>query len=366
MNIAHNRKEPSSRITAMVTGSFGPGMLWALLFAWYVVKGAGPISLDALIGRGIAATALPLAGTITGIFEALSRWGDPAIKLLLRCWIAALFFRSGVMKISNFDMTQMLFHAQSEQGLLPPELAARLTIFIELACLVFLVLGAGTRITAIILIGLSALVDPTYQQSIDLAYYLMLLGLIALHGPGALSIDSLVVQALGRRSPSLGGMRMMSYEGMPHVVIIGGGFGDIAAGKALRHTNCRVTLIDRHNYFLFQPLLYQVATAGLSPADIAGPIRALFRDHPNVRVLLGEVTGVDAAMREVILGDARVSYDYLVVATGARHSYFGHDEWAPFAPGLKQVDDATSIRNRLLFASSKPKASTLRRYSARC
>ncbi len=325
-------------------------LFWAMLFGWFVVKGAGPISLDALIGRGIAATALPLAGTITRIFEELSRWGDPAVKLLLRCWIAALFFRSGVMKISNFDMTQMLFHAQSEQGLLPPELAARLTILIELACLVFLVLGAGTRITAIILIGLSALVDPTYQQSIDLAYYLMLLGLIALHGPGALSIDSRVVRALGPRFPSLGGMRLVSYDGMPRVVIIGGGFGGIAAAKALRHTSCRVTLIDRRNYFLFQPLLYQVATAGLSPADIAGPIRALFRDQPNVRVLLGEVTDVDTARHEVILRDARIAYDYLVVATGARHSYFGHDEWAPFAPGLKQIDDATSIRSRLLLA----------------
>jgi len=325
-------------------------LFWAILFGWFVVKGAGPISLDALIGRGIAATALPLAETITRIFEALSRWGDPAIKLLLRCWIAALFFRSGVMKISNFDMTQMLFHAQSAQELLPPELAARLTILIELACLVFLVLGVGTRITAIILIGLSALVDPTYQQSIDLAYYLMVLGLIALHGPGALSIDNLVVRAVVRRFPSLRGIRVVSYEGMPRVVIIGGGFGGIAAAKALRHTSCQVTLIDRRNYFLFQPLLYQVATAGLSPADIAGPIRALFRDQPNVRVMLGEVTDVNAAMREVILPDARVAYDYLVVATGARHSYFGHDEWGPFAPGLKQIDDATSIRSRLLFA----------------
>ena len=167
-------------------------LFWAILFGWFVVKGAGPISLDALIGRGIAATALPLAVTITGFFEALSRWGDPAIKLLLRCWIATLFFRSVVVKLGHFDMTQMLFHAQSAQELLLPELAVRLTILIELACLVFLVLGAGTRITAIILIGLSALVDPTYQQSIDLAYYLMVLGLIALHGPGALSIDSLL------------------------------------------------------------------------------------------------------------------------------------------------------------------------------
>jgi NADH dehydrogenase FAD-containing subunit/uncharacterized membrane protein YphA (DoxX/SURF4 family) len=325
-------------------------LFWTTLFGWLAVKGAGPISLDALIGRGIAATALPLAETITRFFQALSRWGDPAIKLLIRCWIAALFFRSGVMKISNFDMTQMLFQAQSAQWLLPPELAARLTILIELGCLIFVVLGAGTRITAIILMGLSALVDPTYQQSIDLAYYLMVLGLIALHGPGAWSIDSVLVRALERPFPSLKGMLMASYEDMPRVVIVGGGFGGIAAARALRHTNCRVTLIDRRNYFLFQPLLYQVATAGLSPADIAGPIRALFRDQPNVRVLLGEVTDVNTANGEVILRNDRVGYDYLIIATGARHSYFGHDEWAPFAPGLKQIDDATGIRSRLLFA----------------
>jgi len=229
-------------------------LFWAILFGWFLVKGAGPISLDALIGRGIAATALPLAGPITRFFQALSQWSDPAIKLLLRCWIAALFFRSGVMKISNFDMTEMLFHAQSAQGSLPPELAARLTILLELGCLIFLVLGAGTRITAIILMGLSALIDPTYQQSIDLAYYLMVLGLIALQGPGALSIDNPVVRAFERRFPSLKSMRAVSYEGMSRVVIVGGGFGGIAVARALRNTSCRVTLIDGRNYFLFQPL----------------------------------------------------------------------------------------------------------------
>jgi uncharacterized membrane protein YphA (DoxX/SURF4 family) len=185
-------------------------LFWAILFGWFAIKGAGPISLDALIGRGIAATALPLAETITRFFQALSRWGDPAIKLLLRSWIAVLFFRSAVMKISNFDMTQMIFHAQSTQWLLPPELVARLTILLEVGCLIFLVLGAGARIMAIILMGLSTMVDPTYQQSIDLAYYLMVLGLIALHGPGALSIDSLLARALERRFPSLKGMRMVS------------------------------------------------------------------------------------------------------------------------------------------------------------
>ena len=325
-------------------------LFWAILFGWFVVKGAGPISLDALIGRGIAATALPLAGTTTRIFEATSRWGDPAIKFLLRCWIAALFFRSGVMKISNLDMTQMLFHARSAQWLLPPELAARLTILLELGCLIFLVLGAGTRITAILLIGLVTVVDPTFQHQIDLAYYLMVLGLIALYGPGALSLDSLVVRTLRRRLPELEGMRMPSYEGTPRVLIVGGGFGGVAAAKALRNTRCRVTLIDQRNYYLFQPLLYQVATAGLSPADIAGPIRGLFRDQPNVRVLLGGVTNVDLGTREVIIGNSRVPYDYLIIAAGARHSYFGHDEWAPFAPGLKQIEDATGIRSRLLFA----------------
>ena len=143
---------------------------------------------------------------------------------------------------------------------------------------------------------------------------------------------------------------MVSYEGIPRVLIVGGGFSGVAAATALRNTSCRVTLIDQRNYYLFQPLLYQVATAGLSPADIAGPIRGLFRDQPNVRVLLGGVTDVDIGAREVIMRNVRVPYDYLVIAAGARHSYFGHDEWAPFAPGLKQIEDATNIRSRLLFA----------------
>ena len=200
------------------------------------------------------------------------------------------------------------------------------------------------------LIGLITVVDPTFQQSIDLAYYLMVLGLIALHGPGVLSIDNLAVRALERRFPNLEGMRGGSYEGMPRVVIVGGGFGGVAAAKAFHNASCRVTLIDQRNYCLFQPLLYQVATAGLSPADIAGPLRNLFRDQPNVRVLLGSVTDVDLRRREVVTGNGCVPYDYLVIAAGARHSYFGHDEWAPFAPGLKQIDDATRIRSRLLLA----------------
>jgi len=136
----------------------------------------------------------------------------------------------------------------------------------------------------------------------------------------------------------------------PRVVIVGAGFGGLAAARALARAPVDVILIDRHNYHLFQPLLYQVATAALSPADIAVPIRAILRHQKNVTVMLSEVTGIDPAAREVILGERRVAYDFLVLATGARHSYFGHEEWEKFAPGLKGIDDATDIRRSILLA----------------
>ncbi|HEU0225562.1 MAG TPA: NAD(P)/FAD-dependent oxidoreductase [Steroidobacteraceae bacterium] len=136
----------------------------------------------------------------------------------------------------------------------------------------------------------------------------------------------------------------------PQVVIVGAGFGGLSAARGLARTPVDVTLIDRQNHHLFQPLLYQVATAGLSPADIAWPVRHLVRDQPNTRVLMGEVTGVDPARRVVMLGDGPVAWDWLVLATGATHGYFGHDDWAAHAPGLKDLDDATAIRRRLLLA----------------
>lgn len=136
----------------------------------------------------------------------------------------------------------------------------------------------------------------------------------------------------------------------PRVVIVGCGFGGLSAAKALGRAEVDITLIDRRNYHLFQPLLYQVATAGLSPAEIAQPIRAIVRDQANTSVLLGRVTGVDTAARQVILDDRRVAYDYLILATGARHAYFGHDEWEPVAPGLKKIEDAIDIRRRILLA----------------
>jgi NADH dehydrogenase len=138
----------------------------------------------------------------------------------------------------------------------------------------------------------------------------------------------------------------------PRVVVLGGGFAGIQVVRKLKRAGARITLIDRSNHHLFQPLLYQVATAGLSPADIAVPIREVFRNRPDVEVLMAEVVGVDARARRVILEDDRpaVPYDFLVVATGARHSYFAHPEWEEFAPGLKTVLDATAIRRKILIA----------------
>jgi len=129
------------------------------------------------------------------------------------------------------------------------------------------------------------------------------------------------------------------------VVIIGTGFGGLAAARGLPGTGWRVTLIDRQNHHLFQPLLYQVATAGLSPADIAAPIRTIVKDQADTSVLLDEVCGIDTAARRVMLASgADVAYDTLILATGARHSYFGNDHWSEFAPGIKTIDDATRVR----------------------
>lgn len=139
-------------------------------------------------------------------------------------------------------------------------------------------------------------------------------------------------------------------QALPHVVIVGGGFGGLTTAQALAEAPVRITLLDRSNHHLFQPLLYQVAMAGLSPADIAAPIRSVLRHQANVQVLLAEVTSVELASHRVRLADGDISYDYLVLATGGKTSYFGHDAWEAVAPGLKSIDDALEIRRRVLTA----------------
>ena len=136
----------------------------------------------------------------------------------------------------------------------------------------------------------------------------------------------------------------------PHIVIIGGGFAGLYAARGLKNVDAEVTVVDRHNYHLFQPLLYQVATAALNPSDIAAPIRGILRKQKNANVILGDAIGVDMKRKLVQLTDGELAYDFLVIATGATHSYFGHDEWERSAPGLKTIDDALEIRRRVLLA----------------
>jgi NADH dehydrogenase len=144
---------------------------------------------------------------------------------------------------------------------------------------------------------------------------------------------------------------MVAMSDRPHIVIVGGGFAGLDAARTLARADVEVTLVDRHNHHVFQPLLYQVATAALSPGDIASPIRWILRGQRNARVLLANVISIDAAGRSLALDDGtRLSFDYLILASGAGHSYFGRDDWAQYAPGLKTLDDALAVRRRMLLA----------------
>lgn len=304
-------------------------LYWAALFGWYAIMGAGPISLDRLLAPGLAASALPLVKPVGRWYAALTRTLGPVYQLALRLWLATLWFAPVLVGRSLLE---------GVLGFISPLLA----------------LGLATRLAAIG--ALLALLGAGFMgadeiQKINRLYECLLLGLIVLRGPGPIAADALLKQQLARWFPPLESWSDAALEDVPHVIVVGAGFGGLKAAHGLRLAACRVTIIDKRNYHLFQPLLYQVATASLSPADVATPIRALFRDQHNVRVLLGEVTDVNTAARQVILNDgARIDYDYLVLATGARHSYFGRDDWEPYAPGLKRIDDATAIRRRLLLA----------------
>ena len=153
-----------------------------------------------------------------------------------------------------------------------------------------------------------------------------------------------------RESPSARSSR-------PHIVIIGAGFGGLSAAKRLGKLAADVAVIDRRNHHLFQPLLYQVATAALSPADIAAPIRGILARQANTNVILGSVTDIDTTGRTVLIGNRHIPYDLLIIATGARENYFGHDEWAAVTSGLKTIEDATTMRRRILMAFERAEGS---------
>lgn len=297
----------------------------AALFGWYIAEGAGQFSLDRMLKRGMRFSPLPLSGAATAAGRWFDRQVSPAYRLGLRLWLAVALAEPMLMPTT-----------------LPASAAGLLLPFLAAIAIVLLALGLATPLVAAGLLVASFVMALVGAGPWATPYGAVLLALLGVYGAGRYSVDRLIVQ-FAHRPPRAAG-------DAPHVVIVGGGFGGMACATGLRHEHARVTLIDRNNYHLFQPLLYQVATACLSPGDIATPIRGLFRGCRNLSVLCGSVTGVNPAAGRVMVDGQPIAYDTLILATGATHSYFGHDEWAPHAPGLKSVEDATRIRSRILDA----------------
>ncbi len=300
----------------------------AALFGWYVVHGPASLSLDRLLSKGMRHSPLPLAAVAIAAGDWVRRTIGPLYVLAIRLWLAAAL----AVPVSSHTMLPAM-----QDGMLPSQ-------WLVIGA-VLLALGLCTPVVAAVLFVAGcgmAMAGSAHGMAI---YEPLLLALLGASGAGRYSLDHLIGR-WARRAVRL-------RPDMPHVVIVGAGFGGMACAAALRHEPLRVTLIDRENYHLFQPLLYQVATAALSPADITTLVRAAFRDNARMRVLRSTVTAVDAAARQVIADGRAIPYDTLVLATGATHGYFGHEEWAVYAPGLKSVPDATSIRSRILDAFEK-------------
>ncbi len=329
---------------------------WMLLLGWLIIRGAGPLSLDHLFGRGFAQ--IPLPGVSLGYRLAglLKSWALPPYLVLMRVWVAMIFFNAGLTRIGDWPSQVFLFEHVHPLPFLAPGAAALITASAEIVLPILLAVGLLGRLSALGLLVMTmtiqwviGIVDPAFHLQVHY-YWMMVFGVLVLGGVGPLSVDRGLSRWLHHWYPGVDDVSGDTLAALPQVVIVGAGFGGVTLARSLRHAPCQVTLIDRRNYHLFQPLLYQVATAGLSPSDIATPIRSMFRDQNNARVLMGRVTGIDTDGKAVQVGDSRIAYDHLVLATGARHSYFGKDEWEPFAPGLKKIDDATDIRRRLLTA----------------
>jgi NADH dehydrogenase FAD-containing subunit len=307
---------------AMLTG---PQLV---LLAWLAAGGAGPISLDFLLRRGLARVPV---WTV--------RVGN---RFYAQCDALA---RSALPFITRVDLAFVIAGGSGFAAWAVPGTGALVTApwWVLVPCWA-LALGVATRSVALLLCALALTVFPGAMPG--WFGVMLLLALVAASGAGVASLDAPLVRWIDRTTR----WRNAPSGIVPHVVVVGGGFGGLAVVRALRRTACRITLVDRSNHTLFQPLLYQVATAALSPADIALPIRSVLRGQANVAIRLGEVTGIAAVTREVVLAQGRIPFDHLVLATGARHSYFGKDQWATHAPGLKSLDDATAMRGRMLLA----------------
>lgn len=338
-------------VTSLVVhGPADSQLCCAALLGWYAIQGAGPFSMDALLRQGLADSALPVVPRIVAGSEWIHARLAPLYLSLMRIWLAlALLVRHSPGTRPSPSLAVLLTW-------LPWNFAAQIPVTSGWIG-ALLLLGFGTRYFGALVVTTvlaNAMMEP---RGTDAVYLIVMFTVIVIHGGGRFSLDRAVSTVVGKYFPIL--MRdAQALKGLPRVVIVGAGFAGVSCADALKNVSVAVTLIDRVNYHLFQPLLYQVATAALSPGDIATPVRQLFRDAFSIRVLLGTVTGVDSRAREIRTEESVIPYDYLVLATGATHSYFGKDAWAPYAPGLKGVADALEIRRRILTAFERAEAAT--------
>lgn len=337
-----------SVLTQLVYRQLDAHLFWSALLLWFAVHGAGALSLDRLFGRGLVSLPLPFMGGLRRVIAWLVQPGTDIVLLVMRLWLAAACIAAAGALPGAFGWVDWLPVASLTP--LGRALALALCAMLVLGlCVRLAVAGAAVALNgAAMMNGVFPAADPGLGSTLFL--------LLAVQGPGVVSLDAWAARWLRRRFPQLQGKPAFALADLPHVVIVGAGFGGLACARALRHAPVRLTLIDRRNYHLFQPLLYQVATAALSPGDIAMPVRSVLRDQANATVVFDEVEGVDTDAREVCTRGGRIAFDYLVLATGASHSYFGRDEWAEHAPGLKRVEDAVRMRSRVLAAFERAEA----------
>jgi NADH dehydrogenase len=317
-------------------------LFWIILMLGYFLQGPGPISLDHLLGPGVNRSAIPSVFGVVAFCHKHKQKLLSIFQLILRCWImmSILFV---VQKVIHVHPSTL----QTMASWLP--LHSALLLFGDVPFLFPLLLGLGfaTRLTALIGLGVIAFHGAGQAYSI---YWIIVMAILVVSGPGVFSLDQWILHFFKRCYPQFSHDPSVNLSNLPHVVIIGAGFGGIACAKALRYAPVRITLIDRHNYHLFQPLLYQTATGNLSPADIAISIRSIFLKQSNVDVILRTVTAINKDKQYITADGVKIAYDYLVVATGSTPSYFGKNDWMVNAPGLKTIEDAVTIRSRILKA----------------